>query len=149
MRTKRVGFSLIEVLFAVTFLILVGVAMASLNNAASRLTSATELKDTALALNEQSLSFVALARRTNSSFATTYASCVNGQTCYVSCPVDTSQNCVLQTTKSAVTIGKDKLQFTSSVVIRPTGGNGRYLVNATVSWGTGIARQLTLARVIE
>ena len=143
------GFSLIEVLFAITFLILVGVAMATLNNAASKLTAATELKETALSLNEQSLSFIALEKRTKSTFTTLYSGCVAGQTCYVNCPVDTSQNCSLQTTKVAVTVGKNKLQFVPSVVIRPSGASGRYLVNATVSWGTGIQRQLTLARVIE
>jgi len=146
------GFSLIEVLFSITFLILVGVAMATLNNAASRLTATTELKQTALSLNEQSLSFVSLEKRTKSNFATVYASCISGNptvSCYVNCPATTSQPCVLQTTKAPVTIGQDKLQFTPSVVIRPAGPNGRYLVNATVSWGTGIQKQLTLARIIE
>ena len=154
---KRPAFSLIEVLFAITFLILVGVAMATLNNTASRLTEATELKDTALALNEQSLSFIALARRTNANFATTapYQNCISlsAQTppvpCYVICPVITTQSCTLQSTKAAVTIGTNKLQFTPSVLIRPTGANGRYLVNATVSWGAGVSKQLTLARIIE
>ncbi|MEK7171212.1 MAG: hypothetical protein AAB774_02820 [Patescibacteria group bacterium] len=162
----RKGFSLIEVLFAVTFLIMVGVAMATLNNAASRLTTTTELKQTALALNEQSLSFVAIEKRTNTNFATKYQNASEGglisclpplvgsdsptPTCYVSCPsIDTGDPCVLQPEKVAVTIGQNKLQFVPSVIIRPSGSAGRYLVNATVSWGSGIARQLTLARIIE
>lgn len=158
MSSMKSGFSLIEVLFAITLLILVGVAMATLNNSASRLTAATEVKDTALALNEQSLSYVALVKRTNGNFATTepYKSCISGSTsvtCYVICPVATNGNCALQTTKASVKIGTNKLQFTPSVVILPSCINqvcsGRYLINATVSWGAGVAKQLTLARIIE
>lgn len=149
--TKR-GFSLIEVIFAIAFLIMVGVAMATLNNAAARLTETTELKQIALGLNEQSLSFVALEKRTKGNapitgFAAAYPNCVAGQTCYVACPSDTSQNCALQVTKATVQIGTSKLPFVPSVVIRSTGTS--YLVNATTSWGKGVQRQMTTARIIE
>lgn len=145
--TKR-GFSLIEVIFAIAFLIMVGVAMATLNNAAARLTETTELKQIALGLNEQSLSFVALEKRTKgANFATTYPNCIAGQTCYVVCPPDTSQNCALQVNKATVQIGTSKLPFMPSVVIRSTGTS--YLVNATTSWGKGVQRQMTTARIIE
>src|SRR3989344_2928106 len=105
------GFSLIEVLFAIVFLILVGVAMASLNNAAARLTETTELKQIALGLNEQSLSFVALEKRTKrAAFATSYPNCVAGQTCYVICPTGASPTCTLQlqTTRATLQIGTSK-----------------------------------------
>ena len=154
------GFSLIEVLFAVAFLILVGVAMASLNNAAARLTETTELKQVALGLNEQSLAFVALMKRTlgddpDTGFAATspYKQCIGGASCYVICPpTDTSQDCVLKPTnsKEAVKIGTSKLQFTPAVVIRVADGStNRYLVNATTSWGKGAQKQMTTARIIE
>lgn len=164
---KKQGFSLIEVIFAIAFLIMVGVAMATLNNAAARLTETTELKQIALGLNEQSLSFVALEKRTKgATFETTYSAnptiCItpNGQTqvisCYVVCPPDeTSPTCTLkiQTTKSSLQVGTSKLQFVPSVVIREasgtTGANKRYLVNATTSWGKGVQRQMTTARIIE
>ncbi|MEK7201952.1 MAG: hypothetical protein AAB669_00235 [Patescibacteria group bacterium] len=150
------SFSLIEVIFAIAFLIMVGVAMATLNNAAARLTETTELKQIALGLNEQSLSFVALEKRTKgANFATTYGTpappgldCIGeGKTCYVVCPVDTSGSCVLQKTKATIQIGTSKLQFVPSVVIRLTGTS--YLVNATTSWGKGVQRQMTTARIIE
>jgi len=150
------GFSLIEVLFAIVFLILVGVAMASLNNAAARLTETTELKQIALGLNEQSLAFVALMKRTmGANFATAqpYQGCIGGASCYVICPpTDTSQDCVLKPTnaKEAVKIGTSKLQFTPAVMIRlADGSTNRYLVNATTSWGKGPQKQLTTARIIE
>lgn len=143
------GFSLIEVLFAITFLILVGVAMASLNTVAARLTAATELKQVALSLNEQAISFVALEKRTKTNFAASYPDCAAGQTCFVVCPTDTSQPCVLQAQKASIKVGTALLQFTSQVVIRPTGAFGRYLVNATAIWGNGISRQATLARIVE
>lgn len=150
------GFSLIEVLFAVAFLILVGVAMASLNNAAARLTETTELKQMALGINEQSLAFVSLAKRTmGSAFATTspYKECISADgstTCYVICPTGTTNpTCalVLQATKATLQIGTSKLQFEPKVVIRPTGTS--YLVNATTSWGKGAQKQMTTARIIE
>ena len=137
------------------FLVLVGVAMALLNNAAARLTEAGELKQVALGLNEQSIAFVALEKRTKGAdFATVYGSaginCIGtDRTCYVVCPTGTSPNCALQlqTGKSTARIGTSKLQFTPSVVIRLTGSS--YLVNATTSWGKGIQKQLTTARIIE
>lgn len=148
------GFSLIEVLFAVAFLILVGVAMASLNNAAARLTETTELKQMALGLNEQSIAFVALEKRTKGTgFAITYSnSCISldgSKTCYVVCPVGTNPTCTLalQNTPATLQIGTSKLQFTPKVVIRPTGTS--YLVNATTSWGKGAQKQMTTARIIE
>lgn len=156
--SRTPGFSLIEVLFAITFLILVGVAMVSLNNAAARLTATTELKQIALGLNEQSLAFVALKKRTLGNdpltgFAKTYATCVAGQTCYVVCPPNSgnSSTCPLQiqTTKATLNVGTAKAPFTPTVVIRPTGAGGRYLVNATTSWGKGVQKQLTTARIIE
>ncbi len=149
------GFSLIEVLFAVAFLILVGVAMASLNNAAARLTETTELKQMALGLNEQSIAFVALAKRTmGANFAVTspYKECISddGKTsCYVVCPTGQNPTCTLQlqTTRATLQIGTSKLQFEPRVVIRPTGTS--YLVNATTAWGKGVQRQLTTARIVE
>lgn len=148
---NRRGFSLIEVIFAIAFLIMVGVAMATLNNAAARLTETTEIKQIALGLNEQSLSFVALEKRTKGSdFVEIYDSCISvdgSETCYVVCPPDTSQNCALQITKATIQIGTSKLQFVPSVLIRPTGTS--YLVNASTSWGKGKQRQMTTARIIE
>ncbi len=151
---SRPGFSLIEVLFAITFLILVGTAMTSLNYAAARLTETTELKQMALGLNEQSLSFVALKKRAlGGAFATTYQGCitpvgaVTAVICYVICPTDINQDCLLKLTREAVKVGTSKLQFVPSAIIRPTGSS--YLVNATTSWGSGIQRQLTTARIIE
>ncbi|MDP3992894.1 MAG: hypothetical protein Q8Q05_01630 [bacterium] len=146
------SFSLIEVIFAIAFLIMVGVAMATLNNAAARITETTELKQIALGLNEQSLSFVALMKRTmGANFATTqpYQGCIGGASCYVICPPDTSLVCVLKPTdaKEAVQIGTSKLQFVPSVVIRST--DTSYLVNATTSWGKGVQKQMTTARIIE
>ena len=164
-RNPTPAFSLIEVLFAITFLILVGVAMTSMTNAAARLTEAAELKQMALGLNEQSLSFVALEKRTKGDgFKTTYsAACITpsdppGQatkTCYVVCPTGISPNCTLQLQKTpaSLQIGTSKLQFEPKVVIREAFGtadpNKRYLVNATTSWGKGPQKQLTIARIIE
>lgn len=148
------SFSLIEVIFAIAFLIMVGVAMATLNNAAARITETTELKQIALGLNEQSLSFVAIEKRTKGAgFVIAYGpspgiGCIGeGKTCYVVCPVDTSEDCVLQATKATLQVGTSKLPFEPSVIIRSTGTS--YLVNATTSWGKGVQRQMTTARIIE
>ncbi|MCR4277961.1 MAG: hypothetical protein NUV80_07070 [Candidatus Berkelbacteria bacterium] len=160
---KKQGFSLIEVIFAIAFLVLVGVAMATLNNAAARLTETTELKQIALGLNEQSLAFVALEKRTKgANFATAYGpspgiDCIGtDKTCYVVCPPnETNPTCglIIQKTKSSLQVGTSKLQFVPSIVIREaygtSGTNKRYLVNATTSWGKGVQRQMTTARILE
>ena len=153
MNTKQRGFSLIEVLFAVSFLVMVGVAMATLNAAASRLITGTEIRVEAQALNEQALAFVALQRRTmGSEFATNYSGCITGtkgpKTCYVYCPptqVDVS--CTLTPTRKATTLGINKLQYVPSVLIKTTGT--KYTVIATTSWGSGINRQITASQLIQ
>jgi len=154
------SFSLIEVLFAIAFLIMVGVAMISLNTAAARLTAASEVKQVALGLNEQAISFIALEKRTKSDFGTTYAECItipsgdegegsSDKTCYVSCPTDVKTACSLATDRSSVQLGANKLQFTQAVIIRETGSGGQLLINSTSSWGSGPRSRLSTARVIE
>lgn len=148
------AFSLIEVLFAIAFLIMVGVAMISLNSAATRLTEASEVKQVALALNEQAIAFLALEKKTLANFSDTYGvSCigVNGaeKTCFVNCPEDITQNCTLSADRSSIQLGANKLQFAQSVSLVETGSSGQLLVKSTSTWGTGSRNRLTTARVIE
>lgn len=147
---KQKAFSLIEVLFAITFLVLVGVAMISLNSAAARLTAASEIKQVALGLNEQAISFIALEKRTKSDFATIYDDCIGGgKVCYVDCPEDIKTDCTITPTRSSIQLGANKLQFSQSITIIPTGSTGQLLINVTSSWGSGPRSQLSTARVVE
>lgn len=55
----KLGFSILEAIFAIAFLIIVGVGMQLLSNASLRLTDATEIKTTVNAANGEYLSFIA------------------------------------------------------------------------------------------
>lgn len=56
---RREGFSILEAIFAIAFLIVVGVGMQLLSNAASRLTDSAEIKTTVNAANGEYLAFIA------------------------------------------------------------------------------------------
>lgn len=156
---KRGAFSIIEVLFAVSFLIMVGMAMISLNAAALKLISSTEIKTVANGLNEESIAVVALLKKTDPNFATTIGpnnlNCTATGGCFVDCsPTKLDQVCTLTKTSSPVQLGSSRLQFVRNVVITvPTGGTksgaNQYSVTAKVSWGNGEARQSSISQYLE
>jgi hypothetical protein len=144
---RSAGFSLIEVLFAVTFLVMVGLAMSSLNSAAARLVTTAETKLSAYALNEQTLSYLTILRKSQGS-AFSVAPCSFGQACYISCPLDTlATNCALQTTPKALQLGRSRLQYVPEVRITKSGNS--YLLLAKTSWGHGANRSVVSSQLIE
>ncbi|QQG49829.1 MAG: hypothetical protein HZB70_03465 [Candidatus Berkelbacteria bacterium] len=147
---RKKAFSLIEVVFAVSFLIMVGVAMSSLNSAASRLVTTAETKGAAYALNEQSLSYVTILRESlGDTFKQTYeSSCVLGETCYVACSQDNlAQNCTLNADPKPVQLGRSRLQFVPEINVINTGNN--YLVVAKTTWGKGANRSVVSSQLLE
>lgn len=145
------GFSIIEVLFAVAFLIMVGLAMISLNAAALRLINSAELQTVANSLNEESIAVVALTKKSNpSGFANLINSLNCGANCYIDCPADNlSQPCSLSAESKPVQLGRSKLQFIRTVKIKQVGNNGGHSIQATVRWGSGIGKETTASEVIE
>lgn len=145
------GFSIIEVLFAVAFLIMVGMAMISLNTAALRLINSAELQTVASGLNEESIAVVALAKKTDpSGFNTLIGSLNCGTECYVDCPADNlSQSCGLANQSKPVQLGRNKLQFVRSLTIKRVGTTDAYIVQAKVSWGNGANKESIASEVIE
>jgi len=150
---KKNAFSLIEVVFASAFLIMVGVAMMALNNAASRLIATAELKMTAEGFNEQAINYLALTKRTatlntNPFILASTVDCAL-QTCYVVCdPLDLSTSCALKSESEGVRVSTSKNTFTTEVVISSL-ASSKYLVVAKTSWGNGLNRQLKGARILE
>jgi len=144
---RRAGFSLIEVLFAVTFLIMVGVAMSSLNSAAARLVTAAETKLSAYALNEQTLAYVTILRKSQGTNFSV-APCSLGQVCYVAClPGNLAANCSLQTEPKAVQLGRSRLQYVPEVRITQSGNS--FLLLAKTSWGRGANRSVVSSQLVE
>lgn len=145
--SKRQGFSLIEVLFAVTFLVMVGLAMSALNSAAARLVTAAETKLSAYALNEQSLAYLTILRKSQGENFS-IAPCTLGQPCYISCPPDTLETeCSLQTEPKPVQLGRSLLQYIPEVRITQSGSS--FLLLAKTSWGRGANRNVISSQLIE
>ncbi len=147
--TRKPGFSLIEVLFAVTFLTMVGLAMSSLNSAASRLVTTAEVKQAAYALNEQSLAYLTILRKSKgSTFLTSVGPCVIGTVCYVFCPQDNlATNCSLSVTPKALQLGRSRLQFVPEVTVTQSGSS--FLLRAKTSWGRGANRSVVSSQLVE
>jgi len=146
-RHSLVGFSLVEVLFAVSFLVMVGLAMSALNSAAARLITTTELKVAAYAMNDQSLAYVAILRKANGA-AFSVAPCSLGTPCYVVCPADNlAANCSFSVTPKAVQLGRNRVQFVPEVKVTQTGSS--YLVLAKTSWGRGQNRSVISSQLLE
>lgn len=150
MKTARPAFSLIEVLFAVTFLIMVGLAMTALNSAAARLVSTGEVKVAGYALNNQSLAYITILRKAKGDrFEDFYsATCALGSTCYLACPQDNlNQACSLSPTPKAVQLGRSRLQYIPEIKVTKTGSS--YLVFARTSWGKGVNRSVVSSQLLE
>lgn len=147
MLARRSAFSLIEVLFAVTFLILVGVAMSALNSAAARLVTTGETKLSAYALNEQSIAYLTILRKAQgASFS--IAPCTVGQICYVECPSESlAATCSLSTEPKAVQLGRSRLQYVPEVRITQSGSS--FLLLAKTSWGRGANRSVVSSQLVE
>ncbi len=145
------AFSLVEVLFAVTFLLMVGLGMSALNSAAARLITSAETKLSAYALNEQALSYLSVQRKAQGeSFS--IGPCEFDQTCYIYCdPEALTLNCTLQTTSRAIQLGRSRLQYVTEFKARAlTAGNTTsYLLLAKTSWGSGVNRSVTSGQVVD
>lgn len=117
--------------------------MSTLDTAALRLVTASELQVTAYGLNDEALAFVAIQKKTQLNFP---SPCVTGSSCYVVCPVDLTA-CSLSTSRSSVQVGQSRLQYTREVTINPDGNH--YVVTAKTSWGSGANKQVTAIQLIE
>lgn len=150
---RKKAFSLIEVVFASSFLIMVGVAMMSLNNAASRLITTAELKLTSQGLNDQAMAFLALRKNTlgDAGYTADDSTACKGNTCYVVCPpTNLASSCLLKGTRESVRVSSSKLSFTTTVKITDLGdGSNKQLVIAVTDWGNGYSRQVKGSRILE
>lgn len=147
---KKRGFSLIEVLFAVAFLMMIGVGMTTLNAAASRLIAIAEIKTIALALNEQAAAYMSLAKKTNSAaFGDQFSDCY-GTGCYLLCPNNVSEDCGVIESRRAFQVGNSKLQFAIFMNVRAIDlSSSSELLTVTSSWGQGSSRQLRTVHILE
>jgi Tfp pilus assembly protein PilV len=148
---QKPGFSLIEVLFSVLFLVMVGLAMSAVNAAAIRLVSAAELKVAAYGLSDEAVGYIALQKKTLSAanFTTlvTNAGCL-ASGCYVYCPTDITQACSLSSTIKTVKLGQNSLQFSRRMTMATISAN-QYLVTMTTSWGAGRSKQIVVGEIIN
>lgn len=148
---QQQGFSLLEVLFSISFLVLVGFAVIALNVATLRLVTDSEVKTTAYALNDEALDWLRLKYKTLTTPAfTALVTPVNclGTGCFVRCSVQTlSEDCSLQSTAQPAQLGKSRLQFVRRLKLTAAGSG--YLVRSTVQWGSGFNRQVQTSHYLQ
>lgn len=172
---RKSAFSLIEVLFAVSFLLLVGLAITSLSSASLRLTSAAEISTAAYGLNDEALALMSLERKTrapalcpasgsfeayirsngvNPAPAIAANQCAQPVTFYISCPAPPnylSTKCTVSTNPVAIQVGRSLLQFVRKVTVAPATVDDKYgpfVVTATTSWGAAVNRQVTASQLL-
>ncbi len=138
------GFSLLEVLFSISFLVLVGFALIALNVASLRLVTDAELKTVAYGLNDETVAYLSLLKKQGgSSFPV-------GQTFYLDCPASVSVPCkVLSPTPVAVQVGRSRLQFIRKIMFESAGTTGAILARTSVEWGSGINRKIETVQFVE
>jgi hypothetical protein len=145
---KKPSFSLIEVIFSASLLIMVGVAMASLNNAAARLVANSEIKLTAQGVNDQALAFLAIKYYQSNPKEDP---CKNLATCFVVCDVNkfTNENdfCQVSVNREGIRLESFKQPLITQINIQQS--DSQLLAVATTSWGNGIQRQIKGARILE
>lgn len=144
------AFSLIEVLFAVAFLVMVGLAMTALNAAALKVIVNNEITTTASVLNDEALAYLALERkvRSNEEFMAFVggANCTTTG-CFVSCPATLMSGCTLGETAAPVTVGRSRLSFRRELLISASGTG--VTARVTTRWGTGIRNQSTAYQFLD
>lgn len=144
------GFSLIEVLFAVAFLVMVGLAMTALNAAALKVIVSNEITTTASVLNDEALAYLALQRKVTSHdefMETIKAVGCDSDGCFVNCPITLTSGCTLEKTPAPVSLGRSKLSFRREVHIAEA-SNG-VTARATTRWGTGVRNQATAYQFLD
>lgn len=154
MRRKELsrGFTLLEVLFAVAFLILVGVAMTVLNGAGLRLISNSELSTVATNLSEESVAYLTIIRHYNpSAFDTTMSAygCSTGAGCYVNCPTTMTSRCSLQSTPVYTTIGNYRVKFLRKILVTKAASGTHYILQSTISWGSSATTQEVIRQYLD
>jgi|GEM_PF-2087841 len=153
----RRGFSLLEVLFSVAFLIMVGLGIIALNVSSLRLVVDSETKTVAYALNDETIAHLRLMiERLDleglGGFRDTTSICTpDTGGCYLSCPEQLDASCSLQETPAPIQLGRSRLTFIRHVKvseIQPS-GSGKFLVQTATSWGTGISRSIQANYFLE
>lgn len=157
---QKAGLSIIEVIFAISFLAIVGIAMLILSTTALRLSSTNDRSAAATSLNQEALTVVMMTRRADANFAQTINSLgCSGAGCYLSCPsVPLSGACQLSATASPIVLGDDRTRYQRQVKIEPIIGEGEpgqgpstigYAVQTTTSWGAGLNRKVSASARID
>lgn len=173
--TMKQGFSLLEVLFVVGFLVVIGVAITSLNRAALNLIVSAETRTVAHGVAEDGTAYLVAKAK-----ATTYASFISGLglpagTCtadaqgyyssaspcivYISCPtaenatVHLTDPCVISATEKNVLVGISKLKFVTKVsissseaAVSPPQANIQLLT--TTSWSKRVNERVVVGKAI-
>lgn len=141
----RAGFSLLEVLFSISFLVLVGFAVIALNVASLRLVTDAELKTVAYGLNDETIAYLTLLKKQGA------ISDHVGKTTYLNCPSSVSQQCnEPSSTPVAVQVGRSRLQFIRKIILESSGGDsGSILARTSVEWGSGVNRKIETVQFVE
>lgn len=155
------GFTLLEVIFAVSFLVLLGMAIISLDLVGLKMMNESELKTVAYGLHDEARGFVKLCLK-----EPTINGCegVNGKktelknaqdiiTFNVNCPfVDaTPENCTLSENEtSIVSVGTSKLKYarTAKISRADTVSSTPYTVIIKTEWGNGDRNNITTTELI-
>jgi Tfp pilus assembly protein PilV len=144
------AFSLIEVLFAVAFLVMVGLAMTALNAAALKVIVSNEITTTASVLNDEALAYVALQRTVTAHdefMETMKANGCDSDGCFVNCPTTLTSSCTLDKSPAPVSLGRSKLSYRRELRVIEAGHG--VTVRATTRWGTGIRNQATAYQFLD
>ncbi len=143
---KKTAFSLVEVLFAVAFLTMVGVAMMALNATAIRITEVAELKIMATGLVTEAVQSAALERKASAVWDLPASCKTTG--CYVLCAADTAK-CTFTANRQTTRLGSGKVQFETKLTSRVADVSGHIIVTGTTNWGSGLNRQVTASKYLE
>jgi len=154
---KKKAFSLLEVLFSITFLVIVGTAVLSLNVATLKLITNSEIKTTAQALNDEVTSFLAVKYRADiTSSKTNFAAlikglnwdCTDSNGCYLNCSSDDlSQDCSVGEAKAGSQLGRSRLVYYRQLFLSPQPSG--YTTRIEISWGNSFGNQIVSSYTLQ
>ena len=152
------AFTLLEVIFAISFLIMLAMAIISLDLIGLKMMNNTEIKTVAYALQDETSSFVQYCVNKSDAVGCEQVEALAPQatgtisTVYINCPVlkvDPNTNkCSLSNEPVSVTVGDSRLKYIRKVILKKK-DDTNILVEISTSWGNGDKNKIETTKTMR
>ena len=156
---KNYGFTLLEVIFAIAFLLMISMAIISLDLIGLKMMDRSEVKTLAYGLNDENIGFSDFCWQNSTNnisgcgLVPTNQSQLTGfdaaPTYYIDCKEDVTKDCQLTGSKMSITAGKNRQPFTREIKFYRDSLSNLNMLYSKISWGAGDANMVEFRKVLS